>query len=207
MAAVLAYPEGAALSHQSAAALWEMLKPRAGAVDVVTVDAGSRASHRGLRLHRSRSLTPSVITRWRGIPVTTPARTIADLRRTAPPNLVRRAIRQAEVIGLDLGEVVEPDHTRSELERFFLRLCRRQRLPLPEVNAAVGRFTVDFLWREQRLIVETDGYGYHRGRQAFEDDRSRDVELQLDGFRVLRFTYRQIADEPRMVAAALRALL
>ena len=41
--------------------------------------------------------------------------------------------------------------------------------------------TVDFLWRDQRLIVEIDGYIYHRGRQAMRDDNDRDLELELLG--------------------------
>ncbi|MGH2980745.1 MAG: endonuclease domain-containing protein [Solirubrobacterales bacterium] len=146
-------------------------------------------------------------TRRKGIPVTTPARTISDLRRSVPPGLVRKAIRQAEVIGLGIGGDAKADLTRSELEDRFLALCRRHRLPVPGVNARIGSYVVDFLWRDQRLIVETDGYRYHRGRQAFEDDRARDVELRLLGYEVVRFTYRQLVDDPARVARALRALL
>ena len=62
---------------------------------------------------------------------------------------------------------------RSDLERGFLRLCRRHRLPMPEVNVPIGPYTADFLWRERGLIVETDGWQAHRGRQAFEGDRLR----------------------------------
>jgi very-short-patch-repair endonuclease len=116
-------------------------------------------------------------------------------------------MREAAVLGLDIGKDLEAEPTRSELEHHFLRLCRRHRLPMPEPNAAVGPFTADFLWREPALIVETDGYRYHRGRQAFEDDRARDTELRLMGYEVVRFTYRQVADDPERVAAILRALL
>jgi very-short-patch-repair endonuclease len=139
--------------------------------------------------------------------VTTPARTITDLRRVVSAEQFRRAIRQAEVLGLDIGTDVEAEPARSELEHRFLRLCRRHRLPKPEVNAEVGRFVVDFLWRERRLIVETDGYRYHRGRQAFEDDRARGIQLQMLGYHVLRFTHRQVVDDAAGVAVALRALL
>ncbi len=66
---------------------------------------------------------------------------------------------------------------------------------------------VDFLWHGRALIVETDGYRYHRGRQAFEDDRARDVELRLAGYEVARFTHRQIVDDPKRVAESLRGLL
>ena len=59
----------------------------------------------------------------------------------------------------------------------------------------------------ERLVVETDGYAAHRGRQAFEDDRERELRLGLRGYRVRRFTYAQVTDEPGAVAAALRTEL
>ena len=108
-------------------------------------------------------------TRRQSILVTTPARTIIDLRRCVPADRLRSAIREAGVLGLSFDDAVGPDPTRSELEHLFLRLCRRHRLPLPEANQRIGRYEVDFLWRDRSLIVETDGYRYHRGRQAFEE--------------------------------------
>lgn len=96
---------------------------------------------------------------------------------------------------------------RSIVLRRFLRLCRRHRIPAPRVNVRVGTFLVDFLWEESRLIVEVDGYEYHRGRASFESDRQRDAQLTLQGHRVVRFTYRQLAGEPARVAATLRRLL
>jgi very-short-patch-repair endonuclease len=109
-------------------------------------------------------------------------------------------------MGLSLGDV-ETDGTRSDFERDFLRLCRRHRLPPPEVNAKVGRWTVDFLWRERRLAVETDSYRTHRGSVAFEDDHLRDLQLRRAGFAVHRFTERQLESEPAAVAADLIAAL
>ena len=96
---------------------------------------------------------------------------------------------------------IETDRTRSDLEREFLRLCRRNRLSPPEVNAKVGRWEVDFLWREQRLVVETDSFAYHRGSVAFENDHARDLDLRGEGFAVLRFSERQLEKEPRRVVA------
>ncbi len=101
----------------------------------------------------------------------------------------------------------EPDLTRSELERLFLALCRRHRFPSPEVNARVGSYEVDFLFRGASVIVETDGFRHHGNRAAFESDRARDAELQGLGFRVLRFTYRQVRNEPATVVASIRSLL
>jgi very-short-patch-repair endonuclease len=140
-----------------------------------------------------------------GIPVTTPARTIADLRGTVPEWLWRRAVRQAEYAGYRLE--LETDGTRSDLERDFLRICRRSGLPAPEVNVKVGRWTVDFLWRNDRLVVETDSYRYHRGRIAFQDDHAREFDLRRAGFEVRRFDERQINKEPERVAADLMVAL
>ena len=139
------------------------------------------------------------------IRVTRPARTIEDLRRVISAPLLRRAIRQAAVLGLPVGEDIEPDRTRSELEYLFLNLCRRNSLPTPQVNARVGPHLVDFLWEEPRLIAETDGYKYHRGRAAFEDDRARDLDLRLQGYEVAHFTYRQVTNEPGRIATVLGA--
>jgi hypothetical protein len=113
---------------------------------------------------RQQHLTDAVTTRRYSIAVTTPARTIADPRRTDSPKVVRRAIRQAEYDRLPIGEAGRATGgTRSDLESSFLRLCRRYRLPKPEVNVPIGRFTVDFLWRDQGLVVETDSYRTHFG--------------------------------------------
>jgi very-short-patch-repair endonuclease len=213
MAAVLAAGEGAVLSHTSAGELWGMLglrrrqSSRQAALPIhVTVRRRSE-SRKGIRVHRTRTLTDDQSTRRLNIPVTTPSRTLVDLRRILPQPQFAAALRQAEFLGLPLDGAVELDHTRSELERRFLALCRRHRLPRPEVNLRVGPFTVDFLWPERRLVVEVDGYRAHSGRSAFESDRARDVELRLLGYEVVRFTWRQLTDRPREVADVLRKLL
>ena len=202
MAAVLACGPGAVLSHRSAAELWRLLKPITGRVDVTVRTAAGRRSRHGLRIHRSPSLPRRSTTVESGIPVTTPAKTLADLERTEPDWLYRRALRQAEYLGLDTGG--EGDGTRSDLEGAFLRLCRRHGLPEPERNVKVGRFTVDFLWRDAGLVVETDGYAAHRGRQAFRDDRARELELGVLGLRLRRFSDEQVIDGPDRVVAAVR---
>jgi very-short-patch-repair endonuclease len=206
---------GAAISHRSAAELWELLPSHGGPVDVSLPGDFGRSKRTGIQLHRSLTLSPAHVTLRSGIPVTTPTRTIADLRRAVVASRsdavseweLRRAIRQAEVLGLPLGEELEGDRTRSDLERDFLGLCRRRRLPAPEVNVPVGRDLVDFLWRERRLIVETDSYRYHRGRIAFQDDRDRDLRLRVAGFDVLRFSEKQLDEEPDRVAEALARAL
>jgi very-short-patch-repair endonuclease len=217
MAAVLACapdPGGmtdlpAALSHRTAAALWRLLPPSTAPVDVTVAGHGGRGRRAGIRLHRSVTLTRRHTTLRLGIPVTDPSRTLTDLRRCVSPRELDRAWRQAEVLGYPVTAVVvaERDPTRSELERRFRRLCLRHRLPSPEVNVRVGDYVVDFLWPEPRLIVETDGYRYHRGRAAFEDDHRRQAQLVVAGYELLRFTWRQVVDEPEGVIAAVRARL
>jgi very-short-patch-repair endonuclease len=205
MAAVLACGPGAVLSHRAAAELWRLLEPGYGDIDVTVLGQGGRAKRRGLRVHRS-YLPRSATTVRDRLAVTTPTRTLTDLRRVGAPETYRRALRQAEFKNMDLAGLAT-DGTRSDPEADFLRLCRRHRLPPPEVNQRIGRYTVDFLWRGQRLVVEVDAWTTHRGSQAFEDDHQRDLDLRAQGFRVLRFTARQIRLDPKAVAAAVRTKL
>jgi very-short-patch-repair endonuclease len=207
-AATLACGEGAVLSHRSAAELWELLKARDGPVHVTVPVASGRARRDGIRVHRRPSLTAAETTLRDGIPVTSPSRTLTDLRASLPPGEFRRAVRQAEIRGLPIDpRALVPDGTASELERAFLRLCRREKLPMPEVNVWVGRDRVDFLWRRHRVVVETDSYRYHRGRVAFENDHARENRLIENGFEILRFTYSRVINEPDAVAALVRRRL
>lgn len=207
MAAALTCGEGAAVSHRSAAELWGLLRSIEGPIDVSVSGSAGRARRSGLRLHRRTALRPAAVTCRLGIPVTKPAQTIVDLRGTVSSRELRRAIRQAEIAGLPLGDDPLGDRTRSDLERDFLQLCRRHRLPLPEVNVGIGRWTVDFLWRRARLVVETDSYAYHRGRVAFQDDRARDLDLRRLGFDVIRVSERQLNDDPQAVIDAVAQVL
>lgn len=229
MAAVLACGEGAVLSHVSAAVLWDLLRPIEGPIHVSIPTTSGRKSRRGIHLHRCPSLqtprapspSPSFLpirggrgrrltTRRHNIPVTTVLRTIEDLRATnlLPPHLLRRAIRQAELKGHRI-EGVESDRTRSDLESHFLALIapHRDRIPPPEVNPKLGRWEVDFLWRRQKVVVETDFWTYHRGSVAFHADHARDLDLRAAGYTVLRFDDLQLEDEPERVAADVAAAL
>jgi very-short-patch-repair endonuclease len=206
-AATLALGPNAVLSHRSAADLWGMLREKGGLPQVTVPGTSDRPRRDGVIAHRSVSLTNDVWTLRDNIPVTTPSRTLSDLARVMEPRLVRAARRQAEFDRLPLSPAHHSDRTRSDLERAFLALCRRHRLRPPEVNVRIGPHTVDFLWRPRRLIVETDGYGAHSGRQAFTDDRVRDAKLAVAGYRVHRFADWQLEHEPRAVAQTLRVLL
>ncbi len=206
MAAVLALGGDAVLSHRSAAALWNLLPPRDGSVDVSLLSRNGRRRP-GIRIHRPLSLQAQETSRLRNIPATSPARTLADLKAMVSARDWRRAVRQADFLGLCAGPEIASDRTRSELERRFLWLCRRHRMPQPVVNMRIGAMTVDFCWVEQKLVVETDGYESHRGREAFESDRARDLRLRTLGYEVLRLSHRQVFDEPERILATLQPML
>ncbi|MGZ4232591.1 MAG: DUF559 domain-containing protein [Solirubrobacteraceae bacterium] len=104
--------------------------------------------------------------------------------------------------------------TWSELEELLLGACRRAGLPIPEVNALIDphdadptAIRVDFVWRDARVIVETDGHGTHSTRQAFEEDRLRDQRLIVAGWTVIRITWRQLTRRPDEVIERLAELL
>ncbi|MDR0620597.1 MAG: DUF559 domain-containing protein [Deltaproteobacteria bacterium] len=56
------------------------------------------------------------------------------------------------------------------------------------VKARERTFIVDFYWPVGALVVEADGYRYHAGFWAFQNDRLRDYYLTVSGQTVLRLT-------------------
>jgi very-short-patch-repair endonuclease/predicted transcriptional regulator of viral defense system len=229
MAAVLAAGSGAALSHASAAALWEIRPTSATRIDVSVPSPAGRGKRPGLRIHRAASLRDDEITEHHAVRVTTPARTLFDLASSLPRRALERALDEAEIRGLydrrkleaitsahagergaaALRRAIDEDGdltlTDSELEELMLTLCREHRLEPPTTRAWVAGLRVDFLFAQSRLVVETDGYRYHRTRRAFERDRERDAILARARYRTLRFTHRQLTREPTMVAATIRS--
>ena len=95
----------------------------------------------------------------------------------------------------------------SVLEERFLALCESSGIVLPEVNETICGLKVDALWRDQRLVVELDGYAAHGGRAAIEQDRGRELRLRAAGYVVLRYTWQQVTGHPLQVTADLRAAL
>jgi very-short-patch-repair endonuclease len=229
MGAVLACGPDALLSHRSAAALWDLTG--GGTRAEVTSPRKAGRGPTGVARHGSMTLRAEETTTVDGIPVTGIARTILDLADVASRSRVERALEQAERIGLldvaDLRRTCElnpgrrglkvlvpllasygfaPD-TRSELERRFIHLCRAHALPVPACNVTIAGLVVDAVWPRNGVIVELDGFEWHRTRAAFEADRRRDATLVRAGYRVLRVTARRMDAEPAAVTADVRALL
>jgi very-short-patch-repair endonuclease len=235
MAAVLACGRGAALSHATAGDQLDLRASASALIDVTSpTGAGRRLA--GIRAHRSRNLAPCDTVLVDGIPTTSWARTLLDLASTLHPEALAAALDRAEITRVfdlaELQDVLErnPGHhgqrplralltslnpvtkrTRNDFERDFLELIRDAGLPTPEVNATLyleGRtIHPDFLWREHRLIAETDGWETHRTRWAFERDRARDQLLLRAHYRTVRVTYAQLLREPATVLATIQAAL
>ena len=92
-------------------------------------------------------------------------------------------------------------------ERDFVLLCERHRLPIPEPNERIGRYRPDMLWREAKLIIELDGHAAHHTAAQRAADERRQTELERLGYTILRFTARQVRNEPERIVAALRPRL
>jgi hypothetical protein len=235
MAAVLACGPNAALSNRSAAGLWG-LRPDNRTKSDISLPSPSARARSAIEVHGSVTLTAEDVTLVDGIPCTTIARTLVDLGDVATRRAVEKAVEQADVLQLfDLNEVERaieragprrgtglllsvlddlhgPTLTESDLEEAFLTLCRDAALPTPEVNAWMTLpdgtpAKIDFLWRAERLAVETDGGRFHRTRQSRERDAKRDQLLRVMAFEPIRFTGRQVAREPGWVQRCLSELI
>lgn len=230
LAAVLACGSEAFLTHESAGWLWGLLRRfPSGRIEVsIPVDQRRRGS--GAVVHRRRAIDPRDVTRYRGIPVSSPALTLLDLATRLNADRLEAAINEA-----DKRDLITPERLRRELERFagrpgakslrevldratygltdseleriFLRLVRRYRFHAPRTQAAACGLRVDFLWPEYRVVVETDGLRYHRTAAQQAADRHRDQILTAAGYTVLRFTHWQVVRTPAHVAATLGAVL
>jgi REase_MTES_1575/Transcriptional regulator, AbiEi antitoxin len=219
MAATLA--TAGALSHATAAGAWGLRRRASGLIHVTATSARRRA---GVKVHRN-ALAPQDSTTYRGIPITTPARTIIDLARTLEGRPLEDILDFAELRGLvdfagfanrpippSLQAVLSlytagSTVTRSDMENRFLQLCDDHGIPRPIANSHVEGEEVDFVWREHRVVVEVDGYRYHRAPSRFESDRERDVMLTVAGWEVLRFTWTQLTTRPAWVAAAVKRVI
>jgi predicted transcriptional regulator of viral defense system len=236
MAAVLACGPEAVLSHRSAAYLWGIIRSWEAPIDVTAPNRRGRSPD-GVAAHRDGSLQPIDKTAIYGIPCTTVARTLLDFAAVVPEGEVRKAVAEAEVLRIldqqrlrallkrsrrrrgvaRLRLILDTIHpqtkrTRSELERLFLGMCARTKLPEPEVNVWLPapngkRYQADFLWRSAGLIVECDSRRFHDTDSAFVENRKRQQQLELAGWRVSPCTWEEVEQEPRRLALTVQGLL
>lgn len=226
LAAALLYAgPGAMLSHGTAAWWLGLIDAPPSTIHVST--PRRCRSLPGIRLHQRRRCERS----WdKGMPVTSVAQTLLDYASDASLNLVRKALANAEYHGLlDLDELQtaagrgrpgsaklrtalarhQPRlaHTRSPVEVTFLELCESRGLPLPEVNVRVAGWTVDFLWRQEGVVVEVDPYGNHHTPAQVDRDRRKDLALRATGLVVNRYSRTQVEQTGDAIASDVWAAL
>jgi hypothetical protein len=226
-AAVLAGGPTAAASHATAAYLWGLL-PRYEPPPEIALTSGDRRP-RHILTHRCPSLQPRDVTHQRGVPTTTRARTILDLAPSLSHKQLTRIVNDARRDGhlrLDaLNDIItrNPLHpgtkllrpfaettinpTNSGFEDDFLAFTEKYDLPSPLINTTVNGYEVDAYFPDHNLIVECDGWDFHKDRQAFESDRERDAHHLAHGTLTVRLTRDRLEQQPDREANRLRTIL
>jgi predicted transcriptional regulator of viral defense system len=221
MAAVLICGPEAVLSHRSAAALLGFGEEHPGYIEI-SIRRHGRPRCPGIRTHDRPGLWNRDVEVHLGIPVTSPVRTFLDLATVTGPVTLERAINEADkldVIDADslrkalddhpgqpgiclLRHVLDKDTFRlsdDELERLFRPLAAAAGLPAPLTKHMVNKFEVDFFWPALGLVVETDGWRYHRTPSAQTRDALRFQVHVANGLTPLRFSHYQVKYEPRHI--------
>ena len=229
MAAVLACGANAVLSHESAAQLLGILEHYRGPIHISLL-ARSRRKRPGITVHTPRDLSRAEIGYSRGIPVTSPIRTLVDLATQLPRHELEAAVNRADKIDLVDPETLRAaldEHrgrpglralrelldrqtfrlTDSELERSLLRIVRRADLPLPETQVWVNGYRVDAFWPDLSLVLEADSLRYHRTAAEQMEDRRRDQAHAAAGLERLRVTHYQVRFEATTVGELLAAVI
>lgn len=235
-AATLACGKGTVVSHRSAAALLGFVDRAPVVVDVIAPGNAGRKIAR-VRAHQVEPPPSHETGAVNGIPCTSPARTLVDIagevgartlrsafERAAAKQLLdvaaveaaasraTRGVGAARTLAAEWKDAVPRGRLKSPLEAMLLPLLTSRGIAPPRTNAPVrlsGGHTieVDFLWPEQRFVVEADSRDFHATPVAFERDRWRDRELLRAGYSTLRVTHQQVETEPQPIAEAVAAHL
>jgi very-short-patch-repair endonuclease len=233
-AVLLTAPDGAVLSHRTAAALWDVsvpLQPVADRRIDLIVPPSSRAESRADRRVHRHSVEGDEVVRLESLPVTTLPRTWRDLAvRLEPPALLavtdqlmargctvaalqEQLDRRPTGRGSARARVVLPvadARAESPMESVLRWLLHAAGVPAPALQFGIvtpdGTFRADLAWPGRKVLVEFDG-DVHRQRAVFVGDLRRQNALVAAGWTVLRFSSADVLGRPReVVAAVLRAL-
>jgi very-short-patch-repair endonuclease len=191
-----------------------------------------RHRHSGVVAHRMRKIHPDDRAVIQNIPVTSLPLTLLHLAGMLPrpvlERVVIRAARKSEfqvekVLDLcsrsrgrrgvrALRAIVSRDltlelRTLSELELRFLQLCRRSGIPDPEINRDVESLMVDAVWHTERVVVELDGYEFHKLPRDLRRDNERNRKLVLAGYKVVRFVWADVVNDATSTAETVMRLL
>ncbi|HEV2058051.1 MAG TPA: hypothetical protein VGR11_01760 [Solirubrobacteraceae bacterium] len=219
-AAVFAAGAGSVVSHERCCGLLGIRPHPRGPVDITVV--GRRVRQAGIRAHRVARLAPDDVRLVRGIPLTSPARTLLDMAPSLTPSELADAVEQAQVKRLvtkrDIARILEragaragvralravldePAFTRSRAERRLVSLLRAAKLPQPVFNAFAEGYEVDALWRHERVVLEFDSYAFHATKAAFVRDREKSAALERGRHVVLRTTWHELTKESHALIA------
>ena len=224
MAATLTAP-GSFLSHASAGAAFGFWRVDEQFVVVTRAGDGGPERFEGVLVCRSNTLAGNITT-LRGVPITTPERTLIDLAANVNRRALERALREAlrlnctsprallhallahrgrrgtAKLRLALGRYTGlPLHrTRSDAEALALVLLNDAVRPIPQINVRVAGEEADLVWRDRYLIVELDGPQFHL--DAAEDARKQ-AAWEAAGWTVRRLPTDDVYERPeRLLEAA-----
>ena len=226
MAATKAGGEGVFISGRAAAHALGLVK---GKVPTPEVVSRRELDIAGLNSKRCRKLARGDTWRWKGIPITSPPRTLVDLAAVMSAEALARACHEAGVRSgtkpRHVEEVLkrkpnakgagklraiisgEQKVTLSKLERRFLQRLREACLPLPQTNVVAGTKRVDCRWPDHRLTVELNSFTFHNSRLSWEGDYQREREARDRGDEFRRFTWTDVYESPDYMLRELRKLL
>ena len=224
-AALFVYAPGAVLSHRTAARLHKLIDRAKPEIEVtVPRDCQSR---NGIRVHRTRNLPRHDVRRHERLPITAPIRTMLDIASTEAARDVERALNEAQVLRLITLTQLErrlndergrrgvallrtliaaqrqPKVTRSDAEKLFVALIERSGLPEPKTDYPIRPYRVDFAWPARRLVAELDSIAFHSTQPKFVGDRRRWADLDALGWRLFRFTWWDVVEEPKALLVRL----
>jgi Protein of unknown function (DUF559) len=236
LAAVLSCGPGSVVSHGSAAFLLGLWEFEPAEVDVIApIQMGRKIG--GIRRRFVPAPSAKESKRHDGVPTTTPPRTIVDLAGIVQARSLSRTIEQAAVLGmLDIPEIDRilagprrrgspllremledwrrykgETRLRSIMEAKLLPLLTRLNLPIPGCNEKLTldgeTFEIDFLWRERRLAIETDGRQFHDNPNALLRDSNRNRALAKAGYSVLRLSWEDLRDRSEATMAEIAHIL
>ncbi|GAB3126127.1 type IV toxin-antitoxin system AbiEi family antitoxin domain-containing protein [Tsukamurella serpentis] len=184
----------------------------------VTVPRNRRTGPRfiaPLGVHR-RDLLAADVETVHGVRVTKRPLTLLDAAGAFPDvtALLDRALQTGEVVpsalraALDrnagrsgmararrIVDVVESD-TESEAEREFAALMRAEGITGWVAQLVIGRYRADFAWPEERLVVEVDGWAFHRDAVRFQRDHDKRNAFARAGLTVLTFSWHDVVHDP-----------
>lgn len=220
-AATLTAP-GSVLAFASAGAAYEM-RPWEGAFEVIMRrGTGGPRRQEALLVCKTRHVHATTL---RGLPITTPERTLADLwpHVTDPPRLLRNALRLKLLTIPSLSAHLRQASARqrpstltrrlAQYEHLQLARCRSDAeaaavvaladagVPTPDINVRIAGEEADLSWEKRRVILELDGGSFHQDK--LEDARKTAI-WRAAGWDVRRLPTDVVYDDPKRLIRAAR---